>query len=100
MNCLDCSTGGESSMAVAVCHDCGAAVCADHAVARDHHPRTRGAQPIGAPSAAGRGGELRDTESAWSVNPWDQVATGMSSDRRARTRRSISSRIGRTASTP
>ena len=37
MNCLDCSTGGESSMAVAVCHDCGAAVCADHAVARDHH---------------------------------------------------------------
>lgn len=37
MNCYDCSAVGESSPAVAVCHDCGAVVCADHAVARDHH---------------------------------------------------------------
>ena len=35
MNCFDCSAIGESSTAVAVCRDCGAAVCADHAVARD-----------------------------------------------------------------
>ena len=37
MNCFDCSTVGEPSMAVAVCQDCGAAVCPDHAVSRDHH---------------------------------------------------------------
>lgn len=37
MNCFDCAAIGESATAVAVCHDCGAAVCADHAVARDHH---------------------------------------------------------------
>ena len=37
MNCFDCAATGHVSTAVAVCHDCGAAVCAEHAVARDHH---------------------------------------------------------------
>ena len=37
MNCFECSEVGQTSAAVAVCHDCGAGVCADHAVARDHH---------------------------------------------------------------
>ena len=31
MNCYDCTTRGESVSAVAVCMDCGAAVCATHA---------------------------------------------------------------------
>ncbi len=37
MNCLDCSSAGQPTTAVAVCHSCGAAVCALHAVVRDHH---------------------------------------------------------------
>ncbi len=37
MNCFDCATTGVVAPAVAVCHDCGAGVCADHAVARVHH---------------------------------------------------------------
>lgn len=37
MNCLDCATAGRAVAAVAVCHTCGAAVCADHAVVRPHH---------------------------------------------------------------
>ena len=32
MNCLDCNTPTAPVTAVAVCHDCGAGVCADHAV--------------------------------------------------------------------
>jgi hypothetical protein len=31
MNCLDCAAVGRRSTAVAVCSDCGAAVCYDHA---------------------------------------------------------------------
>ncbi len=30
MNCLDCATLGLSSVAVAICVDCGAGVCTDH----------------------------------------------------------------------
>jgi hypothetical protein len=36
VNCYDCAVPGLTSPAVAVCRDCGAAVCADHA-----HPVTR-----------------------------------------------------------
>ncbi len=31
MNCFDCAAIGDSTEAVAVCADCGAAVCAAHA---------------------------------------------------------------------
>ena len=32
MNCYDCATTtGTTAAAVAICHDCGAGVCADHA---------------------------------------------------------------------
>jgi hypothetical protein len=31
MNCFDCAALGRLSVAVAVCSDCGAAVCHDHA---------------------------------------------------------------------
>ncbi len=38
MNCLDCATLDQlTHPAVAVCRDCGAAVCADHLVARAQH---------------------------------------------------------------
>jgi hypothetical protein len=38
MNCYDCITQHHLARpAVAVCHDCGAAVCDTHAVARAHH---------------------------------------------------------------
>ena len=38
MNCYDCATRDHlDRVAVAVCHDCGAAVCGIHAVARTHH---------------------------------------------------------------
>ena len=38
MNCYDCATQDRLARpAVAVCHDCGAAVCDAHAVARAHH---------------------------------------------------------------
>ena len=37
MNCFDCAAADWLTPAVAVCHDCGAAVCADHAVSFDHH---------------------------------------------------------------
>jgi hypothetical protein len=37
VNCLDCTTAGQPTAAVAVCHACGAAVCTDHAVVREHH---------------------------------------------------------------
>jgi hypothetical protein len=36
MNCYDCHQTGNTSAAVAVCHDCGAGVCADHAVQGQH----------------------------------------------------------------
>lgn len=32
MNCLDCNNPTTHVTAVAVCHDCGAGICADHAV--------------------------------------------------------------------
>ena len=31
MNCFDCAAHGQHTEAVAVCADCGAAVCQDHA---------------------------------------------------------------------
>ncbi len=37
MNCLDCASKDHSTPAIGVCHDCGAGVCVDHAVARDRH---------------------------------------------------------------
>ena len=37
MNCYDCAPHHNATAAVAVCHDCGAAVCPDHAVTTDHH---------------------------------------------------------------
>jgi len=37
MNCLDCGGQGAAVAAVAVCRDCGAAVCADHATVESHH---------------------------------------------------------------
>lgn len=36
MNCYECATVGDQREAVAVCHDCGAAVCIEHAVATRH----------------------------------------------------------------
>lgn len=37
MNCLDCTLAGVTTPAVATCHSCGAAVCADHAVIQPHY---------------------------------------------------------------
>ncbi len=37
MHCLDCFLAHRNADALAVCHDCGAGVCADHAVIRDRH---------------------------------------------------------------
>jgi len=38
VNCYDCATQDRLTRpAVAVCHDCGAAVCDHHTVARAHH---------------------------------------------------------------
>lgn len=37
MNCYDCATHDSATPAVAICHDCGAGVCPDHAVATAHH---------------------------------------------------------------
>ena len=37
MNCLDCTLAGTTTPAVATCHSCGAAVCADHAVIQPHY---------------------------------------------------------------
>lgn len=32
MNCFDCAATDTTQPAVAICHDCGAGICADHAV--------------------------------------------------------------------
>jgi hypothetical protein len=37
MNCLDCALAGTTNAAVATCHSCGAAVCANHAIIQPHH---------------------------------------------------------------
>ena len=37
MNCFDCSVYGRATPAVAICHDCGAAICAEHATTVEHH---------------------------------------------------------------
>jgi len=37
MNCFDCSIHGHTAPAVAICHDCGAAICAEHATTAEHH---------------------------------------------------------------
>ena len=31
MNCYDCHHNGRQTAAIAICHDCGAALCPDHA---------------------------------------------------------------------
>jgi hypothetical protein len=36
MNCYDCATAGDHRQAVAVCVDCGAAVCIEHATSTQH----------------------------------------------------------------
>jgi hypothetical protein len=36
MNCYDCASLGRHQQAVAVCVDCGAAVCPDHAITAPH----------------------------------------------------------------
>jgi hypothetical protein len=36
MNCYDCAVAGDHRDAVAVCADCGAAVCVEHAVSARH----------------------------------------------------------------
>jgi hypothetical protein len=36
VNCLDCATEGQISVAVAMCVTCGGAVCQGHAQVRDH----------------------------------------------------------------
>jgi hypothetical protein len=36
MNCYDCQHNGRRTAAIAVCHDCGAALCHDH-TAEDAH---------------------------------------------------------------
>jgi hypothetical protein len=37
MNCYDCATTGAMTAAIAVCHDCGAGVCTEHATTTRHH---------------------------------------------------------------
>jgi hypothetical protein len=37
MNCLDCTSNDRATPAVGICHDCGAGICLDHAVTRDHY---------------------------------------------------------------
>ena len=37
MNCFDCALVGDVTSAVAFCHDCGAGMCLEHAVARQRH---------------------------------------------------------------
>ena len=37
MNCYDCNSLGLTSPALAVCHDCGAGVCAEHTMEAFHH---------------------------------------------------------------
>jgi len=37
MTCLDCTILGRTAPAVAVCRDCGGAICEKHAVIRHHH---------------------------------------------------------------
>ncbi len=36
MNCFDCAALGHSTHAVAVCADCGAALCREHALVSPH----------------------------------------------------------------
>ena len=37
MNCYDCDQQGQTSPALAVCHDCGAGICTQHASEAEHH---------------------------------------------------------------
>jgi hypothetical protein len=37
MNCLDCNSPTTHVTAVAVCQDCGAGICADHAVTENRY---------------------------------------------------------------
>ena len=37
MNCYDCHRSGDTTAAIAICHDCGAALCSDHATEATHH---------------------------------------------------------------
>jgi hypothetical protein len=51
MNCFDCAALGRSAQAVAICADCGAAVCIDHSHVTAHW-RTR-ILPISRPVSVG-----------------------------------------------
>jgi hypothetical protein len=37
MNYLDCTSNDRPTPAVEICYDCGAGICLDHAVTRDHY---------------------------------------------------------------
>jgi hypothetical protein len=37
MNCYDCQHNGQRTAAIAVCRDCGAALCPDHTTEATHH---------------------------------------------------------------
>ncbi len=37
MHCYDCATHDTAAAAVAICHDCGAGVCPDHASTSPHY---------------------------------------------------------------
>lgn len=36
MNCYDCAQSGHTKPALAICHDCGAGLCADHGTEAQH----------------------------------------------------------------
>ena len=69
MNCFDCSTQDRiAQVAVGVCHECGAAVCERHAVARVHH-LTRTAAILRQETVEPAGRVLRCTtcDAAWAA---------------------------------
>ncbi len=37
MNCFDCAALNTKTPAVAICHDCGAGLCTQHASVSEHH---------------------------------------------------------------
>ena len=67
MNCYDCSVGGGSSPAVAVCSRCGASVCRDHVRIRVddvvRHSSTGFARVVGPPGRSLRCATCNDAGS-------------------------------------
>ena len=54
MNCFDCAATGITTVAVAVCSDCGAGLCADHVQVEAHWlTRTAVIEPHGRRRAPG-----------------------------------------------